>query len=318
MLMLTWSSRLAEVGIVSTLGRMRERLDLRRQRRGGHLRHHVARLQPAVAGQERRQAAERRIDEPIGPPLADRRELRERERRAGPRRARPARRGSCRRRRCRPSVGEDHRVVGGGVGLDRRASRRDEARARRARRRAPAARSASSRRPARGRSSRATALMALSCEQRAGCWRPTCAGRRSGRASWIRGVERMDRAAQRVDRQRRGDVGRAGEPLGAEQRQRGDRGRRLRAVDEREPFLRLRASTGVEPGARESASRPLEHVRVVADRRVAFADQHQREVRERREVAARADRAAARHDADARARLSSASSCSSVARRMPE
>ena len=51
-------------------------------------------------------------------------------------------------------VGEDHRVVGGGIGLDveRRDARR---RARRAPRRAPAARSASSRRPARGRSSRA-------------------------------------------------------------------------------------------------------------------------------------------------------------------
>ena len=54
-------------------------------------------------------------------------------------------------------------------------------------------------------------------------------------------LERVDRAAQRVDRQRRGDVGRARELLGAGQRQRQHRRRRLRAVDQRQPFLRRRA-----------------------------------------------------------------------------
>ena len=48
-------------------------------------------------------------------------------------------------------LGEHHRVVGGGVGFDRR-TRGARRRRRRARRRAPAARSASNRRPARGRS----------------------------------------------------------------------------------------------------------------------------------------------------------------------
>ena len=57
--------------------------------------------------------------------------------------------------------------------------------------------------------------------------------------------------------------------------------------------------TGVSP-ARSRASRAERRRRVVADRRVTLADQHQREMRERREVAAGADRSAARHDADAR------------------
>ena len=48
-----------------------------------------------------------------------------------------------------------------------------------------------------------------------------------------------------------------------------------------------------------------------------FADQHQRQVRERREVAARADRSAARH-ARMHARVEQREQRSSVSRRMPE
>ena len=51
--------------------------------------------------------------------------------------------------------------------------------------------------------------------------------------------------------------------------------------------------------------------------RLAFADQHQRQVRERREIAAGADRAARRHDG-MDARFSSAISASSVSTLMPE
>ena len=65
-------------------------------------------------------------------------------------------------------------------------------------------------------------------------------------------LERMERAAQAVDRQRGGDVGGAGQPLGAEQRQRRDRRRRLRAVDEREAFLRPQLDRR-DAGARERA-----------------------------------------------------------------
>ena len=83
-----------------------------------------------------RQAAERRIDEPIGPPLADRRQRAPARRRAGRPRWRSARRGSCRPRRCRRC----RRTPSGcrwRVGLDRDASRARSA-APRAPRRAPA------------------------------------------------------------------------------------------------------------------------------------------------------------------------------------
>ena len=53
------------------------------------------------------------------------------------------------------------------------------------------------------------------------------------------------------------------------------------------------STTGARPAAR-SASAP--GTRPAVDDRLAFADEHEREVRERREVAAGADRAAARHD----------------------
>ena len=66
--------------------------------------------------------------------------------------------------------------------------------------------------------------------------------------------ERMDRSAQRVDRQRRGDVGGARQLFGRGQRQREHRRRRLRAVDQRQPFLGAERDR-LQPGAR-AAPRP--------------------------------------------------------------
>ena len=75
------------------------------------------------------------------------------------------------------------------------------------------------------------------------------------------------------------------------------------------------SATGARPAARERVARPA--CARVAVPHLAFADQHERDVRERREVAARADRSAARH-ARMHAALSAAISASSVSRRMPE
>ena len=61
-------------------------------------------------------------------------------------------------------------------------------------------------------------------------------------------LERMDRAAQCVDRQRRRDVGRARDLLGRRERQREHGRGRLRAVDERQPFLRAEPDRR-QPGA---------------------------------------------------------------------
>ena len=145
MLMLTWSSRFAEVGIVSALAGMRERLELGHQRRRGHLREHVARMQAAIAGQERRQAAQRRIDQPVGSPLADRRQLREGEDDdVG---------GQCNRRPVEVPAGHDIALSANTIGLSvaafaSMASVRGRRPGHRAPRREPAARSASNRRPA--------------------------------------------------------------------------------------------------------------------------------------------------------------------------
>ena len=110
---------------------------------------HQARVRrPASCGQERRQAVgARRVQQPVGAALGDRADVGggDREEVAGERRA--ARRGSCRTDSTRPS-GQDHRVVDRALELAPRRPRR-RGRARRGRRRGPAACSAASRRPAR-------------------------------------------------------------------------------------------------------------------------------------------------------------------------
>jgi hypothetical protein len=65
----------------------------------------------------------------------------------------------------------------------------------------------------------------------------------------------------------------------------------LRAVDERQPFLRLEPN-GLEPGACE---RLATREQLVAHPGAAFADQREREMCERREVPARPDRPSARN-----------------------
>ena len=102
--------------------------------------------------------------------------------------------------------------------------------------------------------------------------------------------EARARALQRLERERARDVGDLGEPPRPHEPERAERGHELRAVDEREPLLRLEP-IGSSP-TRASASRAGQELAV--DPRLALADERQREVRERREVAARADRAAAR------------------------
>ena len=104
--------------------------------------------------------------------------------------------------------------------------------------------------------------------------------------------EAVRRALQRLDRLRARDVGRLREPPSAHEAERAERGHELRAVDEREALLRLERC-GSSP-ARSSASRAGKPLAV--EPRLPLADERQREMRERREVAARADRAARRHD----------------------
>ena len=106
--------------------------------------------------------------------------------------------------------------------------------------------------------------------------------------------EAVARGLQRVDRQRAGHVGRLGEPPRTHDPERRERAHELRAVDEREPFLRFEAER-LEPRPRKRVA-ALEQLAV--EPRTPFADEREREVGQRSEVAARADGSAARHFRD--------------------
>ena len=107
------------------------------------------------------------------------------------------------------------------------------------------------------------------------------------------GVERAHRAAQPVDRERGRDVRRARQAFGAGNGQRRHRGRWLRAVDERQPFLGAQRDRR-EPRGGECLTATYEGHRV-ADPGLTLADEDERQVGKRREIATRANRAAARH-----------------------
>ena len=117
----------------------------------------------------------------------------------------------------------------------------------------------------------------------------TCPG--SGLRLVDRRMEARARALQRLERERTGEIGRPRQPPCAHERERRHRRHELGAVDQRQPFLRAQADR-LEPGggeglrAREQC--PLEPG-------LAFADERQRQMSQRSEVAARADRAAGRH-----------------------
>ena len=79
------------------------------------------------------------------------------------------------------------------------------------------------------------------------------------------------------------------------ERERGDRGVRLRAVDERDALPSARARPARVPALREHRRRGA---RALAAAQLALADEREREMRERREIAARADAPLLRDSAD--------------------
>ena len=103
--------------------------------------------------------------------------------------------------------------------------------------------------------------------------------------------EAVTRALERLDRERAGDVGGLREPLGPDEPERGEGAHELRPVHEREAFLRLQAKR-LEARARERLGA---REKLAVKHCPSFADERQREMRQRSEVAAGADRAAARH-----------------------
>ena len=199
---------------------MRHRLQFRGHRGGGDLREHESRPQPAGAREKRRQAAERRIDEPIGPPFADRGERHDRRReQVGGHRDRRAVEVAA--RDDVTCVGEDHRVVGGAVRLDV-----DDA--------AHEAQRVASRAVDLRRAAHRIGVLDLAAElvrlvDTAAAHQPLDIGGRDLLAGVGPGVvnarvERVDRSAQCVDRQRGRDIRGARDLFRGGDRQRQDRG----------------------------------------------------------------------------------------------
>ena len=104
-------------------------------------------------------------------------------------------------------------------------------------------------------------------------------------------MEARARALQRLERERAREVGGAREPPRPDERERCHRGHELRPVDQREALLRDEAQRlEADRGERVRATEQLS-----VHPRLALADERQREVRQRSEIAARPDRAARRH-----------------------
>ncbi len=104
--------------------------------------------------------------------------------------------------------------------------------------------------------------------------------------------KRSARSLERLDRERTGDVGcpgQASRPYEAESER---RSHELGAVDERQPFLRLELN-GLELGPRE---RVRSREPLAVEPRLSLADEREREMGERREIARRSHRAAAGYD----------------------
>ena len=126
------------------------------------------------------------------------------------------------------------------------------------------------------------------------------------------GRERRPRSAHRLDRLAR----RRGRPASPSRRarhsdERADRRHELRAVDEREPLLRGELD---RREARPAPARSAPGSVSPPSPGVALADEHEREVRERREIAARPQRPARRHHRHARRpRACRRSSCDELA-----
>jgi uracil-DNA glycosylase len=266
-----------------------ERLVLGDERRRDVLRDHEAAVQAAVRREEGGQAVRQiRVDEPFDPSLGDAREFGDRHRRRVEReRERLAVEVAVRDELA--LVDEHERIVGRGVELDADRVRRVVEEVARG--------AVHLRRTAQRVRVLHLVAPAVRFDDRRAVEEPEDIRGRSDLAAQRPkrvdlGEERGARPVQRLDRESACDVRSAREPPGADEAEREHRRHELRPVDEREPFLRGEADR-LEAGAckRRGAGKSL-----AADPRLALADERQCEMRERREVARGADRAARRHD----------------------
>ena len=187
-------------------------------------------------------------------------------------------------------------------------------RARRASRRAPAACSGANTHPAPCRSRCGSRMISLSASSARRFAAPICLARDAGARAMRRssnGRFEPFSASRLIAPAMSATVH---EALRLEERERAERGHVLRAVDQREALLRLEHDRR-DPGLARAPPPPGESA--PSNVRLAFADEHEREVRERREVARGADRAL-RRDPRMDAALSIATSTSTSTSRTPE
>ena len=274
--------------------RMRERLVLRRERRRGHLRDHEAGIHAAVLDQKRRQARQVRVHHQRGAALRQRADLGDRER-------------------------EVVRGERDGLGVEIAAGQ-DLARCRRTRADCPRPRSLrSAGRPPRGASGRGTRPSPAAGS--AGCTGPARAGNPcASRGSRCRRADRgrsaaasicprwprtaWMRASNGVSLPRHASTDSApATNAAAIARSAANNPASASAVDTCVPLSSASPSFGPEhrPAASpRCASASRAGIDATVELRLAFADQHGRQMRERREIAGRADRSLrrnARHDA---------------------
>ena len=280
----TWSSWLAEVGIEFDARRISALLVLRDESGRRHLGEHEARVEPRVRRQEGRQAAQRRIDQHGDPPLGERPDLAKRERdHVGGESNRLGVKVAARQRLV--VLGEDERIVGDGVRFvgERRRGLTQEVE-----------------RGAHHLGLAAQAIGVLNpriaeavggADLAAGDERPQGLGSLALAAMPAQGmdarVERRIRAARGVERQSAGRERRAKQGLGLEQADERVRRRELRAVEQREPLLRLERER-LEPNRGQRFGRRHD---AIVEESLADADHGGGHMGERREVARSADRA---------------------------
>ena len=271
---------------------MARHLVLGHQRRGRHLSHHEAGVQAGVGCEERRQPGERGVGQLLDPPLADGGELGERdgEEVGRKRHGLTVEVAAGEDRSTVVAVGENKWIVGHRVHLDRDLGLDIVEHV--AHRAVHLGRAADAVRVLHPHVARAMGFP----DRGAAHQRPQVRGggalpRMLAQRMQPR-IERCVGAAQRIGRERRGEIRDAHQAARIQTRQGEQRGHRLGAVDQRETFLRSKLQRD-QPGA----AQPLRCGRDPAvDPDLPSAEQRQHKMGKRREVPARTDRSAARHD----------------------
>ncbi len=267
---------------------MAQDLVLGNQGGGRDLRHHQARVDPGALREEGGEPAEGRVHQALQSPLRDRRDLGGGDRQDVEGEGRRLAVEIAARHQV-PVVGEEDRVVGHGVhlGLEERVREADSL----------PRRAVDLRHAAQGVGVLDPPAPLVGLVDLARLQQQAQVGGR-GRLSGV-GPQRLQpriegvvAPLERLERAGARDVGGGRQRLRLQERERPDREDHLGAVDQRQPFLRLQPE-GLDPDPAQGVGR--RHPRA-AQPHLPLSDEAERQVRQRRQVAAGADRALLRDD----------------------